>query len=68
MLVTDRFVLAGEGFEEGHAAAQFRQCRQAAVEFARRQVMQHVAADQQVDRRARAQEFEVAEARKMQVA
>src|SRR5690554_2897082 len=34
-------VLAGEGLEEGHAAAEFGQPRQAAVDFARLQVVQH---------------------------
>src|SRR3546814_16748381 len=61
-------VLAAEGLEEGDTAAQFGQSRQAAVEFARGQVVQHVAAHQQVDRRAGPQLREVGEAREVQVA
>src|SRR3546814_3713408 len=68
VLVALGLVLAAEGLEEGDTAAQFGQSRQAAVEFARGQVVQHVAAHQQVDRRAGPQLREVGEAREVQVA
>src|SRR5690606_17088394 len=61
-------VLAGEGLEEGDAAAEFGEPGQAPVEFARRQVVQHVATDQQVGGWARAQQREVGEAGEVQVA
>src|SRR3546814_3207643 len=54
--------------EEGDAAAQLGQAGQAAVDLGRGQVVQHVAAHQQVDRRTRPQLREVGEAREVQVA
>ena len=61
-------VFLREGLEEGHAAAEVGQAGQPLRQFARRQVVHHVAANQQVDRRAGPQVREVAEAREMQVA
>lgn len=58
----------GREADEGHAAAEFSQRRQPARQFAGGQVMQHVAADQQVGGRAGAQVFEVGEGRVVQVA
>src|SRR4051794_14932448 len=67
-MVAFEFILARERLQESHAAAQFRQARQAALQLARRQVMQHIRADQQVDRRAGAQLGEIAETGVVQVA
>lgn len=60
-------ILARERLQERDATAQFGKPGQAAVELARGQVMKHVAADEQVDRRAWAQVFEVPEPREVQV-
>ena len=68
VLVAHRAVLAGEGFQERDPAAEFRQPGQPAVQFARVEIVQDVAADQQVHGRAGAQLREVAEARQVQVA
>ena len=67
-MVAFKLVLGSEAFQEGHAATQFGQARQAALQFARRQVVQHVRTDQQVHGRTRAQLGEVAEVRVVQVA
>ena len=61
-------VLARERLDERHPPAQLSQRRQAAVQFARVEVMQHVAAYQQVYGGAGAQVLEVTEARQVQVA
>src|SRR5688500_19184226 len=67
-MVAFELVLAGEGFQEGDASAKLRQSGQAALQFACRQVVQHIRANQQVDRRAGTQLGEVAEVRVVQIA
>ena len=68
VFVADGLVFLREGFQERDAAAQLGERRESAIEFAHRQVMQHVAADQQVGGRAGTQAFEVGEARQVQAA
>src|SRR4249919_3109097 len=68
VLVAFGRILAREGFEERYPPGQFRQAGQTAPQVAGGEVMQHVAAHQQVDRRARPQQGEVGEVREMQVA
>src|SRR5688500_19389745 len=68
LAIAIRVVFPGEGFEERDALTELAEARQAAPQLARRHVMHHVRADQQIDRRSEAQVLELAEADLLQVA